>query len=153
MSVINDAKQKIYDKLSVLLAWPITTKTQLGTIEIADIRRDPLDMEIQRYPAAFIRPPAIQTVAWEDNRSVVRELTFTVTVIQKMDNLTTTSEIEDLMEAMMNLIDNSITFDNVARAGVFPTASFPEAYTHGSHNLIVFDIIIKAHVLQELTYT
>ena len=153
MSTINDAKNKIKEKLDTLVAWPITAKTQLGSVVIADIKRDPLDMDVQRYPVAFIMPPAIQTVNWEDNRSVVRELTFTVMVVQKQDNINTTSEIEDLMETILNLIDNSITFDNVARAGVFPTSSFPEPFIHNGRALIVFDIIIKAHVLQDLSYT
>lgn len=153
MSTINNAKQKIYDKLSTLVVWPITTKLQLGSLTLADIKKDPLDTDIQRYPAAFIMPPAIQTVEWIDNRTVMRELTFTVMVIQKMDNINTASEVEDLMQAMMDLIDNSITFDNVAQAGVFPTASFPEPFIHNGRSLVVFDIIIKARVLQTLTYS
>ncbi len=153
MSVINNAKQKIYDKLATLVAWPTTTKTQLGSVVMTDIKRDPFDTDIQRYPCAFIMPPAIQTVDWVDNRTVTRELTFTIMVIQKQDNINTTSEIEDLMQAMLDLIDNSITFDNVARGGVFPTSSFPEPFIHNGRGYIVFDIIIRARVLQDLTYT
>ena len=152
MSVINDTKQKIYDKLAVLVAWPLTTKLQLGSLTLADIKRDPLDTDIQRYPAAFIMPPAIQTTEWLDNRTVQRELTFTIMVIQKMDNINTTSEIEDLMQAMLDVIDNSISFDDVAQAGVLPTSSFPEPFIHNGRSYVIFDIIIKARVLQTLTY-
>lgn len=153
MATINDAKNKIKAKLDTIVTWPLTTKLQLGSVVIADIKKDPLDMDIQRYPVAFIMPPAIRTSAWVDNRSVIRELTFTITVIQKQDNINTTSEVEDLMETILNLIDNSITFDNVAKGGVFPTTSFPEPFIHNGRALIVFDIIIKANVLQDLSYT
>lgn len=152
MSAINDVKQKIYDKLATLVVWPLTTKTQLGSLQMADIKKDPLDMDVARYPACFIMPPAIQTTEWLDNRTVQRELTFTIMVVQKMDNVDTTSEIEDLMQTIMDTIDNSITFDNEAQAGVFPTSSFPEPFIHNGQSLIVFDIIIKARVLQTLTY-
>ena len=83
MSAINDVKNKIYDKLATLVVWPITGKTQLGSLTLADIKRDPLDEDIQRYPAGFIMPPSIQTVEWLDNRTVMRELTFTVMVCRR----------------------------------------------------------------------
>lgn len=147
MSAINDVKNKIKAKLDTLVP------TYLKGVTLTDIKKDPLDMEIQSYPHAFIMPPAIQTVDWEDNRSVIRDLVFTIMVLQKQDNITTTSEIEDLMQAMLDVIDNSISFDGVAIGGVFPTSSFPEPFVHGGRSLVVFDIIIKARVLQTLTYS
>lgn len=148
MSAINDVKNKISEKLTTLIG-----AGQLAGVSLADIKRDPLDAEIQSYPHAFIMPPAIQTVKWEDNRSVIRDLIFTVMVVEKQENITTTSQIEDLMQLIMDKIDNSITFDNVAVGGVFPTSSFPEPFVHNGRSLVVFDIIITARVLQTLTYT
>lgn len=149
MSAIGDVKQKIYDKLATLVG------SGLGAITITDIKHDPLDMEIQTYPHAFVMPPAIQTVSRLDNKTHIRDLVFNVLVIQKMDNIsptTGTKDIEDLIQSMLDVIDNSITLDNVAVGGVEPSSSFPEAFIHNGRSLVVFDIIIKARVTQSLTF-
>lgn len=147
MSVINDVKNKIKEKLDTL------NPTYLKYVEISDIKRDPLDQELQSFPACFIMPPAIGTVQRLDNRSIIRELTFTIMTILKQDDIVNTQQVEDLMQAMMDVIDNSITFDNVAVGGVVPTSSFPEPYIHSSKTYVVFDIIIKARVVQNLSFS
>jgi len=152
MSTINDVKQKIYDKLSAIVAFPTTANAPLADLYQADIKRDPLDQDVQRYPVAFIMPPAIQTVDRLDNRTHICDLVFTVMVIEQQDNISTTSQIEDLMQKMLDTIDNSITFDNTAVGGVFPSSSFPEPFIHNGRHLVVFDIIIKARVTQDLTF-
>lgn len=147
MSAINDVKNKIKDKLATI--------TDLKTVMVSDIRKDPLDQEIQSYPACFIMPPAIGTVQRSDNRSVLRELTFTVMTVLKADDLPSanaTGFVEDLMQQMLDVLDNSITLDNLAVGGLVPTSSFPEPFVHSSNSYIVFDIIVKARVVQTLLF-
>lgn len=147
MSAINDVKNKIKDKLATI--------TDLKTVMVSDVRKDPLDQEIQSYPACFIMPPAIATVQRSDNRSILRELTFTVTTVLKADDIPSdnpTGWVESLMQQMLDVIDNSITLDGLAVGGVAPTSSFPEPFVHSSNSFIVFDIIIKARVVQNLSF-
>jgi hypothetical protein len=147
MSVINDVKNKIKDKLDTLVG------TSLGTVLISDIKKDPLDMEVFTYPAAFIMPPALGSSARLTNKELIRELTFSIMVVLKMDDVINTQQVEDLMQAMVDVLDNSITLDNVAIAGVTPTTSFPEPFIHNGNSLIVFDILCKARVVQLLTFS
>lgn len=125
----------------------------LRGVTITDIKKDPLDMEIQSYPHAFIMPPSIQTVELYDTNNVLRELTFVIMVVQKMDNITSTSEIEDLINTVMDAIDSNLTLQGTAVGGVQPTSSFPEPFIHSGKSLVVFDILIKARILTTLTYT
>lgn len=147
MSQINDVKNAIQTKLNTLVP------TSLKEVIISDLKRDPLDADIQQYPVAFINPPAIATVELYDTVNVLRELTFTVMVVEKMENVSTTSQIEDLMNTILNTLDSSITFGGVAVGGVQPTSSFPEPFIHNGRSLVVFDIIIKARILTTLTYS
>lgn len=147
MSAINDAKNKIKEKLDTL------KPDFLKTVEISDIKRDPLDAEVQSFPAAFIMPPAFATSGRLDNRTLLREFTFTVMVVLKQDDIVDTEQVENLMQAMVDVIDNSITFDNVAQGGVTPSTSFPEPFQHGGKSLIVFDIVIKCRLAQSLSFS
>lgn len=144
MSVINDVKNKIAEKLEAC--------DGLEEVIVTDIRKDPLDMELQAYPVAFVMPPAMENSVWLDNRSVQYDLVFRIMVLEKMENVQTTSQIEDLMQDMCFKMNNSITFDNVAVAGVMPATSMPEAFIHNGKSLVVFDILVRARVVEELTY-
>lgn len=145
MSVINDVKVKIQAKLAAV--------TGLAAVVLTDIKKDPLDMELQSYPVAFVMPPAIENAIWLDNRSVQQDLVFRVMTLEKMENVQTTSQIEDLMRDMVFALNNSITFDNVAVAGVLPSTSTPEPFIHNGKTFIVFDIIVRARVVETLTYS
>lgn len=147
MSAINDVKNKVKEKLDTLVP------ASLGTVLITDIKKDPLDMEVFTYPAAFIMPPALGASSRLTNKELIRELTFSIMVVLKQDDVINTQQVEDLMQAMVDVLDNSITFDNTAIAGVTPTTSFPEAFIHNGNSLIVFDILCKARVVQLLTFS
>lgn len=149
---IQAVKTKIKERLDTLVG-AVGSGAVLRGVTITDLKKDPLDAEIQSYPHAFIMPPSIQTVELYDTNSVLRELSFLVMVVQKQDNITSTSEIEDLINTIMDTIDSSITLSNTAIGGVQPTSSFPEPFIHNGKSLIVFDILIKARILTTLTYT
>ena len=72
-------------------------------------------------------------------------------VIMKSENITSTSDVEDLMEIIMNTLENQLTLGGSADAGIQPMTSRPEAYKHGDKSYIVFDIIIKARATNSLT--
>jgi len=149
---ISAVKTKIKERLDTLVG-AAGSGAVLRGITITDLKQDPLDAEIQSYPHAFIMPPSIQTVELYDTNSVLRELTFVVMVVQKSENITTSTEIEDLINTIMDTIDSSITLQGTAIGGVQPTSSFPEPFIHMGKSYIVFDILIKARILTTLTYS
>lgn len=146
MSQIGNVKTAIQAKLQTLVG------TSIGTLLVSDLKRDPLDAEIQTYPLAILNPPAIATVDRYETNGYIRELTFTITVVEKQENITSITQVEDLMETLLNLFDASITLGNTAVGGIVPTSSFPEPFIHNGKSLVVFDIIVKARTLTNLTY-
>lgn len=145
MSKIGNIKQGIYDLL-------VTLKPDyLAEVEMTDVKKDPLDGDIVGFPHAFVYPPSLETADWIDNRTSRRDYIFAIMVIMKSENITSTSDVEDLMEIIMNTLENQLTLGGSADAGIQPMTSRPEAYKHGDKSYIVFDIIIKARATNSLT--
>jgi hypothetical protein len=146
MSTIGNIKTQIKTVLDAL------APTYLKSVTLSDIRKDPLDAEIGAYPAAFIMPPSLGASDRLDNRDVLRDYTFFILVVMRAEDLSTTADVEDLMERVVNALDDSITLDGNAVGGIVPVTSAPEAYQHNGRDLIVFDVIIKARALQMLNF-
>jgi len=145
MSKIGNIKQGIYDLL-------VTLKPDyLAEVEMTDIKKDPLDGDIVGFPHAFVYPPSLESADWIDNKTSRRDYIFAIMVIMKSENITSTSDVEDLMEIIMNTLENQLTLGGSADAGIQPMTSRPEAYKHGDKSYIVFDIIIKARATNSLT--
>jgi hypothetical protein len=145
MSTIGNIKTAIKTILDGLV--PAT----LAAVEVTDVRKDPLDGDIIGFPHAFIYPPSLETADWIDNKTSRREYVFAIMVLMKAENITTASDVEDLMETIMNALENEITLNGTAQAGIFPSTSRPEAYKHGDKTFIVFDIIIRARALNTIS--
>jgi len=144
MSNIADIKGALKTRLDALVPG------DLSVVELVDITRDPLDGDIVGYPHAFIYPPSLESSEWYDNRTSYRELIFSIMVLMKAEG-TTTSDVEDLMETVLNTLENDVTLGGNARAGIQPATSRPEPLSHGGKNLIVFDVTIRARTINELT--
>ena len=145
MSKIGNIKQGIYDLL-------VTLKPDyLAEVEMTDIKKDPLDGDIVGFPHAFVYPPSLESADWIDNKTSRRDYIFAIMVIMKSENITSTSDVEDLMEIIMNTLENQLTLGGSADAGIQPMTSRPEAYKHGDKSYIAFDIIIKARATNSLT--
>jgi hypothetical protein len=144
MSTAGNIKSRIYDLLVTLK--PDT----LAEVEITDIRKDPLDGDIVGFPHAFVYPPSLETSDWIDNKTSRRDYIFAIMVIMKSENITSTSDVEDLMESIMNTIENDITLGGTAQAGIQPVTSRPEAFKHGDKSYIVFDVIIRARAINSI---
>lgn len=141
MSTLGNIKTQIKTILETL------KPTYLAEVEMTDVRKNPLDGDIIGYPHAFIYPPSLETSEWIDNKTSRREYVFAIMFIMKAENITSASDVEDLMEVIMNTLENEITLNGTANAGIFPSTSRPEAYSHGDKTYIVFDIIIRARAL------
>ena len=145
MSTVGNIKNRIKDLLDTL------KPTYLAEVEITDIKQDPLDGDIIGFPHAFVYPPSLESADWIDNKTSRRDYIFAIMVIMKSENITSTSDVEDLMEIIMNTIENDITLGGHAVAGIQPMTSRPEAYKHGDKSYIVFDIIIRARAINIIT--
>lgn len=145
MSNLSDIKTYIVTMLETL------KPDYLAEVETTDIRRDVLDGDIVGFPHAFVYPPSLETSDWVDNRTSRRDYVFAIMVVMKSENITSTSDVENLMETIMNLIENNRTLGGYAVGGMFPVTSRPEAFRHGEKSFVVFDIIIRARALNVLT--
>lgn len=143
---LQDIKNQIKSSLDDLV-----TSEDLGGAEITDIKKDPLDYDIASYPTAFVMPPSVESTI-SDNRNNIREYTFEIVVIDSLDNIANSTDIEDTMEAILNKFDNDPTLNGTALAGVSPATSAPEPLRHKSKDLIIFSVILKAREIVSLTF-
>jgi len=128
----------------------LVTATTLAAATISDIRKNPLD-EAAPYPHAFLMPSAIESEIL-DNRNITRTYTFTIMVVSKAEDITSTTQIEVLREAILDKFDNNPNLDNLAEGGITPLSSGIEPYQHQNVNLIIFDVILKITTVKLLTF-
>lgn len=145
MSTLGNIKTEIKTILDTLVP------ASLAAVEILDVKKDPLDGDIIGFPHAFIYPPSLESAGWIDNKTAQREYVFAIMILMKGENVTSSSQVEDLMEVIMNTLENEITLNGTAQAGILPSTSRPEAYKHGDKTYIVFDIIIRARALNTIS--
>lgn len=143
--MILDIKNQIKANLDALV--PAT----LGGAEISDIKKNPLAQDIPSYPYAFLMPPAVESEAL-DNRSVLRTYAFSIMLLFNAEDLVSTTELEEKVEAVMGAFDNDPTLGGTARGGVLPVSSAPQPFQHGGKDLIMVELQIKAKELVSLTF-
>lgn len=146
MSNIKNIKDQIKTQLDALV-----TAGTLGAAETMDIRKDPLDGEIPKFPAAFVMPPSM-TSRVEDNRTLMRTYTFAIMVVENAENLSSTTQIEELMEAIVNRFDNLPTLAGTADGAVEPATSAPEPLQRNSKDYVVFFVSLAVNKTETLTY-
>ena len=142
--------QTIKDNIKTVLDSLVTDGTLKAADEM-DIRKDPLDGAIDGTPHAYLMPPSIESDT-VDNRTVLRKYSFARMVVENAENVNGTSQVEQLIEKMLNKFDNAPTLSGAADGGVSPASSSPTPYQHNSKNLIVFFITIVVQSTQSLTY-
>ena len=146
---IADVKNEIKDFLGSLVS-----AGDLGGATTLEFKKDPFDYELSasQYPHAYLTPPTISSTRF-DNRTLIRTYTFTIMVIEQVEHISGATQIETLMETIMDKFDNSLTINGTADAGVFPTTSQPEVFEHRKRQFVVFDIILEARQCVPLTFT
>ncbi|TFH72391.1 hypothetical protein E3V39_12485 [Gammaproteobacteria bacterium LSUCC0112] len=129
----------------------LVTAGTLAGATITDIKKNPLSSDFGAYPHAFLMPPAIESSAL-DNRTNLRTYTFSIMVLYNAENLTTTSQLETSIEAILNAFDNDPTLNGTGMGGVEPVSSSPEPFQHGGKDLIMVEIVIKARDIISLSF-
>jgi hypothetical protein len=128
----------------------LVTSTVLGGATVTDIRRNPLNHDTGSFPHAFIMPPALTSEAL-DNRSNIRTYTFDIMVLFRAEDITGTDDLEEAIEAMVDVFDNDPTLGGTARGGVLPVSSAPEPFQHNGQDLIM--VVIQVQAKEDVTLT
>ena len=139
MSNIADIKNAIKTRLEALV-----TAGTLGEVQTDDFRVPILERDIATYPAAILTTPSTAIANELTNNDNIREHAFEVLVIMNGDDITSATEVEDLIEALMNDLDANKTLGINDVVGTSPSISAPEAITRaGDQRLIVFTVTLR----------
>jgi len=130
----------------------LVTSEVLGGASITDIKKNPLAADISTFPHAFLMPPAVESEVL-DNRSNIRTYTFSILVLFNAENLSSTTELEEMIEAILEKFDNDPTLGGTALGGVLPVSSAPAPLQHNSKDLIAVEIQIQAKEYVSLTFS
>lgn len=134
-------KNAIKAKLDTLV--PAT----LGEVQTDDFNLSSIfDRDIAKYPAAFLGSASIEAETFT-NRDNLRTLTFEITVVQKGENVTSATNIEEMRETIFNKFDDDPTLGGAADGGVEPAVSPAELITDRGKSYIVFSVVLKARVV------
>lgn len=146
MSKASDIKAAIKKNLDDLRIAEI-----LGDVQVDDLRESIFDRDVEAEPCAVVGPPSIEGALFT-NRQNLRTYTFTIVVFQKKENLVNETDIEDLMEAIIDKFENDPTLQGTAEGQIEPAVSMPEPATIRGKAFIYFTILIKAKAVVDLTF-
>lgn len=132
-------------------------KEYVRTVIVDDFKKSVFERDIPRYPAAILTTPTIDSIA-ETNKHNLRTYTFEILFLMKGDDVNDPTEVEELIENILNEFDNDVTLkgttsEGAADGGVEPSSSTPEAIKSGDRTYIAFSVILRAKALREITVT
>lgn len=139
-------KNYIKTKLQTLI--PAT----LGTVVSDDFKTDFLGREsnINTFPLAILTPAMIDSEATDSNDNR-RTYTFDILIVQKGENIQSSTDIEAVRETVMNLFDADLTFGGKADGGVLPSSSQIGPFSHADQSWVGFVLTLKPKALIPLS--
>jgi hypothetical protein len=126
----------------------LKTANTLKQVVYDDFKKPVLFRDIDLFPCAIIGPAAI-TSASETNYDNLRTYEYQVLVVDKVENIASAIQLEDLREAVLNAFDNAPTLAGAANGGLEPSMSRSEP--DDGNNYIVFVVNLKAKALYQRT--
>ena len=144
MSLITNIKNAIKTKLDGLV-----TAGKLGEVQMDDFKLGVFDRDYGKFPVAILTTPSIEG-GYLTNRDNLRTHTYEIIVIQKGENIESATDIEDLIETILDAFDNDFTLNGIADGGVEPSSSTPQAVTSRGKSLVAFSVILKAKGVKTL---
>lgn len=138
-------KTQIKAKLDALIS------ATLAEVQVDDLKTTIFDRDIAAYPCAILTTPEV-AADYQTNRENIRTYTFAIIVIQKEENISGISDIEALIETILNQFDNDPTLSGSAVGGVEPTSSAPASYESRGKTFVTFTIFVKARDIVTLTF-
>ena len=145
--IITDLKNQIKTKLNALV-----TAGTIGEVQMDDFKQSIFSRNFAKFPAVILTSPSVSGVALTNGQNE-RTHVFNMIVILKGENITSATDVENLMENMMNAFDNDQTLGGKADGGVEPSASAPEPVTDGTRSYVVFGITLKASATKDLSFS
>lgn len=129
----------------------LVTDTVLAGAESANIKKDPLTVDVPAYPYAFLMPPAMSSDVL-DNHTNLRTYTFDIVILYQAEDIAGTADIEESIEAIVTKFDNDPTLGDTALGGVLPVSSAPAPYKHGTRDMVMVVVEIAAKETVSLTF-
>jgi hypothetical protein len=141
-----DIKNYIASKIQTLV--PAT----LGTVVCNDFKTDFLSSEanINTYPLAVVSPADIQSEVIDSNNNR-RTYTYEILVMQKGENLQSSTDLENIRQTIMDLFDKDLTFGGIADGGILPSSTTIGSFRHADLSWAGFAIILKPKALIPLS--
>lgn len=146
MTLVSDIKSQIKALLDTLV-----TAGTLSEVQVDDFKVGIFDRDYGAYPVAILTTPAIEG-GYLTNRQNERTHTFQIIVIQKAENAMDATDIETLIEAILDKFDNDPTLGGKADGGVEPSSSAPEAVVSRGKTYIAFAITLKTKATKDLIF-
>ncbi len=145
----------IKDNIKTILDGLVTTGT-LKEVQVDDYKKGLLSRDFTQFPTAILTTPTLESTA-ATNVQNLRTYTFEIIVVMNAENITSSFDVEDLIENIINQFDNDPSLKaggatGAADGGVEPSSSTPEAVTSGSKNYIVFGITVRAKAIRDLSF-
>ncbi len=137
MSAINTVKTAIQNKLNGLV--PAT----LGEVQVDDLKTSLLDRDYGKFPVAILTTPEV-AADYLTNHDNIRTLHFPIVVLMKAEDIASATQVETLIESLIDAFDTDYTLSGAAEGGVEPSTSVPEAVLSRGKTYIAFTISIKA---------
>lgn len=147
-SPANPIKSAIMTHLRSLVATQV-----LGDALEYDLSKDPLsDTKMaDAFPLALLGTCEIGPSEYITNRANWRTYKFPVMVIQKFDNTSAPTDVEDLMDAVCNEIDNDPTLGGACNMVEAVTTPLP-AISTPDKTYVLFLVNINARMAIQLTF-
>ena len=142
MSTLGNIKLKIIDHLNTL-----KTVGALAQVIIEQAgAQNMFDRDLIAYPAAILLPGTAEGSV-ESNQDNLYLYSFDIAVVMKSDNITSTTAVEDLLEAVVQEFNKDFTLGGTAVGAVDPTSSSPAAIESSGQTYTVFVVTLKAKTL------
>jgi hypothetical protein len=145
-SIPNLIKTQIVANLNALVAQNI-----LRAVIFEDLSKNVLDLDYPGFPCAVVGMPKVDS-AYGYNTVNFRTYIFDILIVQLVDNLRSSTDIEDLIDPILTAFDNDVTLNGYASLGVSATTLPTVPVSSKGKNYIVFNVIIKARAPVQLTY-
>ncbi len=121
----------------------------LGFAESIDYKKDVWTADYSRFPAAIVLPPAITSDA-EDNQNNLVNYQFTILILQKPENIQQPTDLEDLIDAVLQVFATDYTLAGIAEGGVLPPKIDSAPVNTGDRSLVATVVVLNAKSLYTL---
>lgn len=141
MSQSSDIKNKISEKLNELIP------TTLAQVIVDDFQPDILEKDLNSYPAAIVSTPLVNSDILT-NRENQRAYTYEILVVCKGEDIATSTDVEIIMDAILDKFDGNGTLDGAA-INVDPATIPNPPLPTPDRSYILFSVFITAMALAD----